>query len=493
MPVIGLAIDGAIVLWQKARLSSSVDAAAYAAGRSLSIGATVAAAQAAAATTATTYFKANFPDGTLGSTSQVSPSIPPPNNGLWTISVDAKANVPLYFLRLLGISSSNLAAHAQVSRRNVNIIMVLDRSASLVIYNSGGCPSLISAAQNFTNLFVAGQDNLGLITFQTTANLDFPPGLDFKSRVTTLSSGTTAVGMAQLIGQLQCEGYTNTVAALNLAYNQIKAINQPSALNVIVFFSDGKPDAITAAFSPKLADTRDSIYSPFSAGPSPASTCSGSSPVTGVLVAMDENPDPTASTLGLLPAPTSPSGGDPINSVGIGPWGLTPNAITNTSTAGCNYVTSGAAIWANGWCYNGSCNARNDIAYIPWLDINNNSTSTSYRPLTAANYGLFPLGSGPYAGWIRSDTPSGVVNASLNAAFQQVLAIRNDTQFKPILYSIGLGGYIDTGFMQDVANDPAAPNYSATSPQGQYIYAPTGGQLSAAFQQIASQVLRFNQ
>lgn len=489
LPVIGLAIDGAIVLWQKARLTSSVDAAAYAAGRSLSIGATVPAAQTAASTTATTYFKANFPDGTLGSTAVVTPTIPAPNNGLWTITVDATASVPLYFLRLLGFSNSNLSAHAQVSRRNVNIIVVLDRSASLAIY--GNCSSVISAAQNFTNLFVAGQDNIGLVTFQNTANLDFPPGTDFKSRVMTLGNGRTTTGMSQLIGQLVCSGYTNTVAALDLAYQQIKGINQPGALNVIVFFSDGKPDAITAAFTPKQADTRDAVAYPYTSGSSPASTCTNAGSMTGVLVALDENPDAGASTLGVLPSPTTPTGGDPIYSTGVGTYGLTPNPI---AAPGCSFATSGSAVLSTSplYCYNGSCNVRNDIESIPQRDVTNNLTSTTYRPLTVANYGLFPAGSYT-AGMERPDTPAGVVNAALNAAFEEVKTIRSDTQFKPIIYSIGLGSYIDTGFMQDVANDPSAPNYSATSPQGQYIYAPNGSQLTAAFQQIASQVLRFNQ
>ena len=64
IPMISLAIDGCIWDWAKAKLSAAVDAAAFAAGRSLSPGA--GNFQSAAQSTAYEYFAANFPTGWLG-------------------------------------------------------------------------------------------------------------------------------------------------------------------------------------------------------------------------------------------------------------------------------------------------------------------------------------------------------------------------------------------------------------------------------------------
>ncbi len=66
IPVIGLAVDGSICFWMKAKLSAAVDAAALATARGLNVGQTLSAQTAAATTTGDTYFAANFPAGIMG-------------------------------------------------------------------------------------------------------------------------------------------------------------------------------------------------------------------------------------------------------------------------------------------------------------------------------------------------------------------------------------------------------------------------------------------
>jgi len=498
VPIVGLAIDGAIVYWEKARLSAAVDSAALSAGRNLNLGLTSNQAATQAQSTGTSYFAANFPAGTMGtSLSSLNVNVPQPNGGLWTITVDATANVPLYFMRMLGKTNTVIAAHGQAIRRNVNVIVVLDRSASLGSMpgvGSNSCQTLIASAQNFTNMFVAGQDELGLITFQTTASIDFGPGLDFKTR--------SPNNMVSTIGQIACTGYTNTVMALNLAYQQIQAIGQPSALNVIVFFSDGKPDAITAKFHRKTtSDSRDEVPYPFSVVPQAATSCSGGPPMEGVLVAIDENPDYAGPTLGLFQP-----GSMPINSYSTDTtnYGLLPTAylITDTHASSCSFEATQAPstfYTCNGngctvGCSGAECDVRQDVDFIPSTDSYQNPTNTSFRPLTVGNYGLFPSSNNNYGGQIRPDTPAGVVNA----AYSQVLTIRNDPahpeyQGNITTYSIGLGQYVDTDFMMEVANDKNALYHDASSQSGFYIYAPTANQLDSAFRTIASQVLRLSQ
>src|SRR5579871_1306870 len=64
---VGLAVDAGTIYMIKARLSSAVDAAALAAGRSVNLANTVAQATTAATTTANQFFTANFPTGYFNS------------------------------------------------------------------------------------------------------------------------------------------------------------------------------------------------------------------------------------------------------------------------------------------------------------------------------------------------------------------------------------------------------------------------------------------
>src|SRR5689334_20997662 len=65
IPLVGLAIDGSILYWTKAKLSAAVDAAALAVGRDLS---------ANSNTVAQTYVYANLPQGWLGTSYSPAPS-----------------------------------------------------------------------------------------------------------------------------------------------------------------------------------------------------------------------------------------------------------------------------------------------------------------------------------------------------------------------------------------------------------------------------------
>jgi hypothetical protein len=51
-------------------------------------------------------------------------------------------------------------------------MMVLDRSSSLSVSNS--CDDLRDAAKGFTDSFIDGRDQLGMVTFGTSYRVDFP-------------------------------------------------------------------------------------------------------------------------------------------------------------------------------------------------------------------------------------------------------------------------------------------------------------------------------
>ena len=108
--MIGLAVDAGTMYVIKGRLSSAVDAAALAAGRSVNLANTVAQASAAATATATQFFNANFPNGYLGTGTMnlTTPSFTQETdangnpNGILDIAVNASVPAPLISCRFSG-------------------------------------------------------------------------------------------------------------------------------------------------------------------------------------------------------------------------------------------------------------------------------------------------------------------------------------------------------------------------------------------------------
>src|SRR5207245_2769904 len=56
---------------------------------------------------------------------------------------------------------------------------------------------------------------------------------------------TASLNLTTMLPNLFCYGYTNGAAAFWTAYQQIVTLNDTGSLNVILFFTDGMPNAIT--------------------------------------------------------------------------------------------------------------------------------------------------------------------------------------------------------------------------------------------------------
>jgi Flp pilus assembly protein TadG len=469
IPIIGTSIDAAVLYWIKARLSSAVDAAALATARSLNVGQTVDAQKTNATATGKAYFTANFPAGVMRTTvTGGGPTITIDESVLHKriVTVTASVTVPLFFMRILGFSSSPAAASGQATRRDANVMLVLDRSNSM--NRNGSCAALIASAQNFANQFVEGRDQLGLVTFQTGADVDFQPQLTFKS---------ASPNLTQVLGTLQCAGDTSTAQGLYLGFDQIKnTIKQPGALNVIVLFTDGEPNGLVAKFKIKnYGDTRYDATSTSSQVWTPASGCTGSNPLTGVIA--DGSAETAADITGLNQTGYTVA---VLDATGVP---ISDNSNPKTISA------SGCAFSNSNWTY--SVYGRTDIEAIPTTDAYGNST-IGYIALD-----MFPLGSGyPSAGLIRPDMPRTARWASFNAADSMAQKIRNDPTYTTIIYTIGLQGNetmaMNQDFMERLANDAKASNFDPTKPQGQFLLATNTTQLSQAFQQIASEILRLS-
>jgi len=449
VPLIGLAIDGGTVYFLKGQLQQAVDAAALSGARSLSSGLTLNAQIANATNTATQYFKANFSDHFWGcsiSSFGANVSDDPNSAQVHIVSVSATANAPLYFLRMIGKTTAVIGASAQAKRRDVNVMMVLDRSSSMGA--AGAITPMIQGATLFANSFAPGRDTVGAVVFGGNYYIYQPTKSFQPSLVTALSKITSS-------------GNTGTAQALWVAYQALAGLNEPGALNVILFFTDGLPNGFTADFAPYRAN---------------AATCNvGGAPMVGWVSQISGFVNDPGTTHGLfsytVANPSNPS--DPSD-------GSNSELITNR--AGCNFASN-------------PNNMYTDFTQIPPKDYYGNQTNPA-NPYKSPTYPQ-ATGAVTMAGGLKRATQ--VAAASFNAADQAAQRMRNGeiNGIIPLVYAISL---LDTPseppdpvFMKRVANTTDSNIYDSTKPTGRYINTTANNQLQNAFLQIASEILRLNQ
>jgi hypothetical protein len=321
---------------------------------------------------------------------------------------------------------------------------------------------MVAAAQNFVNMFTDGFDTLGLVTFSSSANtnpIDYAPTTHFKSGNPTLNT---------TIGNISCIGTTSTAQALAVAYASIKNTGLPSALNVIVLFTDGQPNEIVAN-NWQIKTQSDQRLDPLSWTSTTigASSCNSTDVLSGgltIYLSPGQSDSNTGYTMGMIDTTTR---------------------VAINSDAGFVYGTN--CVYKN---QNNPVYIRDDVAYVPTSDVYGNSTTGNYKtPAT------FP--SGAYQGQIRDDEQiPALIAAAFNAADNQATAIRNDSTYNIVIYTIGLDGApdlaIDSTFLERVANDPRSPIYTSSKPAGYYAYASNPSALNQAFNAVASQVLRLS-
>ena len=430
LPAVGLAIDSGVLFVTKDKMQTAVDGASLSAARSLSRGVDFASQQAAAATTAAKFFRMNMESGFMGVSALTDPTVTFPAGSPQTmiVQVDAVVQAPTYFMRILGPSSVTIRSSSQTSRRFVNIMMVIDRSGSL----GSACAQVRSAAKQFAQTFVNGRDKLGLVTFGTSYRTDFPINSNFL---------TTGSGVPDLVTNLTCIGGTNAGAAYWQAYQQLLALNEPGALNVILFFTDGAPNTI---HMPSLE-----IKS--------SSSCTDKTTLRNGVIAATTGSKAAGLFVGVQ---TLPPGS-----------GISPDTAFITNSANCSYTGN-------------YTNVDNDVVAItrtgqPEVDIFGTSL-TGWKSVTRDGSGRIAL--------TNSNTTNTGINVLVNAAENA----RNNTSLNVMTYAVGLGSAVDEEILNRVANVPATAHYNSTRAAGKYIYAADGSQLQSAFAQLASEVLRIS-
>jgi Flp pilus assembly protein TadG len=450
VPLIGLVVDAGILYTVKTKLQMAVDAGALAGARALSRGLDGPSQQASAKAVAKDYVLANFPNGyfNISAPTPPDPTIDESVSNQRSITVNASVSAPLYFMRWLGDQATTVSATATAVRRDVNVMIVMDRSGSLA--QSGSCAPLKQAAVSFVNKFANGRDNVGLVTFATSSMVDFPAATNFLS---------ASPAVPDILNSLTCNGGTNSAQGLWQGYTQLVALNQPNALNVMLFFTDGNPTAFTARF-PILN----------------SSSCTDKTAKTAVMTAGFLSTDPIHPVVnwGLFNQTAQPQPMASDQAIG-------PSSPAGTY-ANCAYSAS--------WPISGQ-NIANDVQYIPSADIYGNAMNTNYQPVTYHDAN----------GDINVD-PVSIVSAAVNAADSAGLRIRQGAGVpgggagipSVHVFSIGLGnaGGVPDDFLERVANDPRASNSDTSRVQGLYIFAPSAADLSDAFSRIASEILHLS-
>jgi Flp pilus assembly protein TadG len=443
LPAVGLAIDAGVMFSIKGKMQSAADGAALAAARSLSRGLTFESQKAAATATAKKFYRINIENGWLGLNAQADPEVTYPQLALntMTVKVDVTVSAPTYFMRVLGPSTLTLRSRSEVNRRFVNLALVLDRSGSLA--NSGSCGGLRTAATDFTNMFVNGTDNLSLVTFGTTYRTDFAMANDFLSR----GGGND---IPSLIAGINCAGGTNAASGYMTGAQALINMNQPGALNVVVFFTDGQP---TAVHLPAI---------PMSGGSSMTGSCTTSGTYSGVVTFGG------STTYGVV-TPIEPHA---PGSVVSDDWQqeVTPNngCKWGSNTTNLNQET-------NRLTGNGATN---------WNDSFGNALTGSYSVNKSDSNGYITLSA--------TNIENMAKNALVSAADRtRSLSAANGTQV--LSYVVGLGNTAsppDTTLLKRVANASDSAYYNASYPPGDMIYATNNDELHAAFARLAAEILR---
>jgi Flp pilus assembly protein TadG len=462
IPMVGLAIDAGIIYTIKAKLQAAVDGASLSAARSLNLNTSVTQQSGPASTFAIGVVHANFPTGWMSVNPVPDPTVTLATNaqnssiplGEVQVTVSETIAAPTWFMRILGYNSVSMTASGVAVRRNVNVMFVIDRSQSL--QDEGNCGTLQTDAQQFVNSFVETQDQLGMVTFGTSYNYDFAFNTTFKSAVNTQLSN------------LVCAGFTNAAAGFSTGFNKLLALNAQNALNVIVFFTDGEPNTMTFGVN------------------SSGAVSSTNSPLP-ILTTSSCNPHTAGTTVsGVIAGDASAY----YNAWG-GVFKWTNSGIPVSSDFNAVTTPSGCAFSSSDVGTGNTAAFKNDISSLPSTDAFGNALTTTWAGGTSSPFPYTVITTGNW--YYLQNLENAGINTLDNAA-QNARIAAHTAGIPYVVYTIGLNptvyGSVNQELLRRVANDPLSAVYQSTYAAGQFYYVPTAGQLSQAFAQVASDILR---
>jgi Flp pilus assembly protein TadG len=477
IPLVGLAIDGSMLYIVQAKLAGAVDGAALGAGRLL--GTTANTTEIAGE-----FLNANFPTGFWG-TSNLQPNIQFVKTFIMNkITVSASVQAPLLFMRIFGYNYTTVSASAVATRKETRVELVIDRSGTM----SGQLTAVKNLATQFTQSFISGYDEMGLVVYSNSGVVAYPTTRPYNtsptsaggpdsSFITTQTNGN----MLTMISAMGTGGWTNMAEGLSLAYVELQKANHrdndPTRLNAIVLFTDGFPNGFSM-YANNLASNW--------LKPASQTNCKYN-PATGVA---------TTQMIGWAGGSDTGSG----NAPGLYPLSLSDT--TNTALYWVQYAGSphpdqtgnlGTPVTSCNLGLNSGSPTLGDLNQIPALDLWGNSTNDSISTTAYKNSNHYSGAS--YA----SGTPNNVLNvgvASWNATDSAGARILSDTNLNVTIYVIaytGSGGATDMYLLKRLANTKDSTNYNTSWQVGQYVEGTDSAGLAQAFQAVAASILRLAQ
>jgi Flp pilus assembly protein TadG len=235
---VGMALDSGRAYLVRARLAAAVDAAGLAAARAVTRGEDADSRNASAVAAARRAFRANYPDGYLGSTPLLRTPQLSFEQGRVVVDASASASLPLGLTAVMGFTGMDVGASAQAMRRDLDLALVLDVSTSLVPV----AQQVRDAALLFLERFSPDTDRVALVRFAYGAVVDMP--------IRAEQRGFDRPAMRRQLAAAQFSGYTNSAEGLWQGHAQLNSVlaSQRSSLRVMVFFSDGVPTAFASRF-----------------------------------------------------------------------------------------------------------------------------------------------------------------------------------------------------------------------------------------------------
>ena len=576
IPMVGLAIDGCRGYLVRLKLSSAVDGGALAAARLLGVGANSTQQLANAQATAAQFVNANFPAKFFGADLASAPTVcvddgstntdpcQVGNGGtvitskVRTVSVNATAIMPTWFMGLVGKPTLAVSAAGLASRRDVRVVLAMDRSSSMSAFYTGinqTPPSINDMALKFVKSFsgsgdLGGRDEMGLVVFGGSGIIAYPkrditkdyldytqftaPGKDFK----------LATNIPKFIAELKSGSNTGTAEALYLSYMALRAdaVTNPelsTKLNVIVLFTDGLPNGITAfandpnqtALSNKNFMMKStSLCTNLGKGAYPASptpmVSSANNNMIGWFSQQNGFAVDTNGAFGLRKPMMAYAYSGAYNGKGddidayMGDAGPDTNPIPQmlNKNAGCGAPDSGHPM------PNGTMAKFPDYdAYGNYTDLSKVvAVSGAKPPLGSSGQPLYQLGNlysdqcgGAAYDATKTTNSCQIGLASWQATAHQAWKIWNQILWdkttqtnkldpallnlsQPVIFTIGFdhsaggGEAPDMVLLKLIANDPLSPAPFSTRIKGQAFRAADANAVDAAFQQIASEILRLS-
>jgi Flp pilus assembly protein TadG len=449
----GLAVDTGRSYVVKAQLTKAVDGAALSAARNLNGG--------NPAGEAARVFRANFPNGYMGTSSVTDPASDPnffstrvvTATGVNIVTVQATAVVPTTFMVLGGFSNVTVNATGEAQRRMVDLSLVLDVSGSL----GSAWPAVASAASAFIDSFDASGDRLALITYGLGAQVvqQMPSTRGFNKSAMMASIPSSLPG-----------GWTPMGEGLYRGWDEVRSVpnGSQSGLRVIVLFTDGSANGVPGLWDgsgiSKSVSTSDFPHGT----PDPGNITTDNPVIQGLYNAESGVRNPTY------------------------------------SKPGTNYM-DGSVSSSMPWLPNNSTHSYHRSAGIPTSFPFQSNTLQVDGGAQSSRRGLLDYNSaqGKYPAHVRN-----IRNAATNLVEIIANAARADmTGDQPIrIFAIGMGSLVtlplgtrpetSESVLKRVANDVTSPDFNNTQLEGKYYYAATAADVAPVFQQLQNQIVRLS-